>query len=84
MSDHLPHKISIGNMYPLKNKHTTKEVKILPDKSINKVTTEINAICWNDVFDTTSTNECYERFDKIVAKIINENSCVCRIRPDKI
>ena len=70
-------------MYPLKNKHATKEVKILPDKSLNKVTSEINAICWDDVFDTTSTNECYERFDKIVSNIVNENSCVSRIRLDK-
>ena len=76
MSDHLPCKISISNMYPLKNKHTTKEVKILPEKSLNKVTQEIDTICWSDVFDMTSTNACFERFDKIVSDIINGNSCV--------
>ena len=84
MSDHLPCKISISNMYPLKNKNTTKEIKILPDKNLNKVTKEINTICWNDVFDMTSTNECYECFDKIISGIIDENSCVCTVKIDKV
>ena len=41
MSDHLPCKISISNMYPLKNKDSLKEVYVFDEKHLEAVKLEL-------------------------------------------
>ena len=75
MSDHLPCKVVIKNVYPLKNKAVTKEIRKVTKKSMDRVLLELNKIDWSKEFvdscDMTSINTNFKTFGDIIETTVN-------------
>ena len=88
MSDHLPCKVVIKNMYPLKNKAVTKEIRKVTKKSTNRVLLELNKIDWTKEFiggcDMTSINTNFKTFGDIIKITMNFHMLLRTINVNKI
>ena len=88
MSDHLPCKVVIKNMYPLKNKAVTKEIRKVTKKSTDQVLLELNKIDWSKEFidgrDMTSINTNFKTFGDIIEMTMNCHMPLRTINVNKI
>ena len=88
MSDHLSCKVVIKNMYPLKNKAVTKEIRKVTKKSTDQVLLELNKIDWSKEFidgcDMTSINTNFKTFGDIIETTMNCHIPLRTINVNKI
>ena len=84
MSDHLPCRVIIENMYPLRNKTVTKEIRLIKKGKVEQTIKEINSVNWStELHDRTSINSAFEYFTERVTKCIEENLPTIKINVNK-
>ena len=88
ISDYLPCEVVIKNMYPLKNKAVTKEIRKVTKKSTDQVLLELNNIDWTKEFidgcDMTSINTNFQTFGEIIETTVNCHIPLRTINVNKI
>ena len=82
MSDHLPCRVTINNMFPLKNKAVTQEIRKVTKKKVKCMIRELKSTDWTFLCkreDMTSCNRVFNKFAGII------NDCIeCNIPVQKI
>ena len=82
MSDHLPCKVSINNMFPLKNKAVTQEIRKVTKKKVECVIKELNSTDWTFLSENenmTSCNELFNKFADILQDTVDRNIPIKKI-----
>ena len=82
MSDHLPCKVSINNMFPLKNKAVTQEIRKVTKKMVKCVIKELNSTDWTFLSENdnmTSCNELFNKFADILHDTVDRNILIKKI-----
>ena len=82
MSDHLPCKVTINNMFPLKNKTVTQEIRKVTKKMVKCMIGELKSTDWTFLYereDMTSCNEVFNKFAGILNDCIDRNIPVQKI-----
>ena len=79
ISDHLPCKVTINDMFPLRNKAVTREIRKITKQNVEKVKKELNNADWSFLTQDgmTSTNEKFNKFDGILSE------CTSHLIPSK-
>ena len=72
LSDHLPCKVVLSGVRPLKNRLLKREIRRLRKKNIEKIAAGLTSINWTEELDTTSSNDCFNRFHDILCDQIND------------
>ena len=79
MSDHLPCKLTINNMFPLKNKAVTQEIRKVTNIKVKCMVRELKSTDWTflgEREDMTSSNELFDKFASILNDCIECNILV--------
>ena len=76
MNDHLPCKVTLNNMFPLKNKAVTTEIRKVTKKKVECMVKELTSMDWtflSDSDDMKSSNELFNKFGCILNDCIEHN-----------
>ena len=82
ISDHLPCKVTINNMFPLKNRAVTQEIRKVTKKKVECMIRELKSTDWSFLCEREDMISCNKVFNKF-AGILND--CIeCNIPVQKI
>ena len=74
LSNHLPCKVVLGGVRPLKNSLRKKELRRLSNKNIQKIADGLTSINWHEELDTKSSNDSFNKFHDLLCKQIDKIS----------
>ena len=84
MSDHLPCRIVIDDMFPLRNKVITKEIRVIKKENTDKIIHDLNSVNWECKLQSMTSINAFEYFNDLLVDSVNKNLPIKKVNTNKI